>query len=103
MSAHWMDEVGAHSLSVEERTGQWTDWSTDPETKREGTYWTVVDEEGQQRGSFGFPVELATRDEAVREAYRFGSKWDWAVVNRGTGKREPYPPEAPDKASEERS
>lgn len=89
----WMAEVGAHTLSVEERNGPWTDWSTDPETKREGAYWTVVDENGDQRGGFGLAVELPTRDEAVREAYRFGGKWGWDVVNRETGNREPYPPE----------
>ncbi len=46
------------------------------EIKGEG--WTIMDRETKEWiGSFGMISKHATREEALVEAERFGSKWDW--------------------------
>lgn len=62
--AEAMAEVGTRVLVAVERDG----------------HWTVIDRETKELiGSFGMEVNLPTRDEALDEAQRFGSKWDWPV------------------------
>lgn len=73
-------EIGARVLAAEPRTGQWSEHVDGELIDREGLYWTVIDRDtGDQVGGFGFPVQMATREEALDEAWRFGSKWDWPV------------------------
>ncbi len=74
-------EVGSRVLVADRREGRWISGYS---SKRKeaiystGVYWTVIDRETEEEiGSFGMPVQLATRDEALAEAERFGSKWDW--------------------------
>jgi hypothetical protein len=82
LNRNWRAEIGSRILTVEQREGSWTDWSTEPETKREGPYWTVIDKDTQQQiGSFGMAVEMATKEAAMKEGERFGSKWDWPMVD----------------------
>lgn len=69
---------GDRVLTAAIRYGPWQEWDGEKHADRHGTYWTVIDRDtGEQIGSFGFPVEMATREQALQEAERFGSKWDW--------------------------
>ena len=73
------DELTADRvLTVQERSGPWTDYSGNEPAERSGSYWTVIDcDTGQQMGGFGFPIEEPTREEALSSAERLASKWGW--------------------------
>lgn len=67
------------TLTAEKRTGEWIDDATGK--GHDGDYWTVVDRDTREQiGSFGLPVCMATEEEALEEAQRFGSKWAWETV-----------------------
>ena len=66
--AQAMAEVGTRVLVAVQRTD------------KDGTYWTTIDRETKEGiGSFGLLHRFDTREEALVEAERFGSKWDWST------------------------
>lgn len=90
--AEALAEVGTRVLAAEKRVGPWREYRDVLEGDHDdvieheyGEYWTVIDRDtGEQVGSFGMPVQLATRDLALAEAERFGSKWDWPTDREWT-------------------
>lgn len=62
----WKDEIGSRVLVAAKRSDD------------DGEFWTTIDRDtGELIGSFGIMNRLPTREAALREAERFGSKWGW--------------------------
>lgn len=78
----WPYDWPQRTLTAQECDGPWYQWDDDADehVERDGTHWTVIDRDtGELIGSFGMKVEVATCEEALDEAERFGSKWGWPV------------------------
>ncbi len=65
-----LDEVGGKVLIIEHRPGEF-----------DGMPWLVVDKDSREVLTFAgiAPYGGQTREEAIEDAERIASKWDWAV------------------------